>query len=147
MYVNRASFRSFTFQEMWQWCSVHKRLQAVPQAGNDHERKMAQEAYCSIRQRLVMKEDDITTKSLKRFRQYILERWKPQQDIAGPCSNCHLQHCHHLQQTALSCDKGDAGDRQRGLEKGKSGTQKLLLRLRLLHRLLHQLLVLRRHLM
>lgn len=67
-------FRSFTFIEMWQWYSLHKLLQAVPQSGTDYERKMAQEAYCSVRQWLVMKEEDITTKSLKRFRQYILDR-------------------------------------------------------------------------
>ncbi|CAM4514842.1 unnamed protein product [Leuciscus chuanchicus] len=79
-------FRSFTYQEMWQWYSLHKRLQADPQAGSDHERKMAQEAYCSIRQWLVMKEDDITTKTLKRFRQYILDGEKPQQDTARPAA-------------------------------------------------------------
>lgn len=67
-------FRSFTFLEMWQWYSLHKTLQADPQAGTDHERKMAQEAYCSVRQWLVMKEEDITAKSLKRFRRYILDK-------------------------------------------------------------------------
>ncbi|XP_067257018.1 uncharacterized protein [Chanodichthys erythropterus] len=63
-------FRSLTFLEMWQWYSLHKAIQADPQAEMDHERKMAQEAYCSVRQWLVMKED-ITTKSLKC---YILDK-------------------------------------------------------------------------
>lgn len=67
-------FRSFTFQEMWQWYSLHKSLQDDPQAGTDHERKMAKEAHCSVQQWLVMKVEDITTKSLKRFRQYILDK-------------------------------------------------------------------------
>ncbi|KAG1928983.1 hypothetical protein F2P79_023205 [Pimephales promelas] len=67
-------FRSFTFMEMWQWYSLHKVFQTVPHSGTDQERKMAQEAYCSVRQWLVMKEEDITTKSLKRFRKYILDR-------------------------------------------------------------------------
>ena len=65
--------RSFTFQEMWQWYSLHKHLNADPQAGSDHQRRMAQEAYVSVKQWLAMKED-ITTKSLKRFRQYILDK-------------------------------------------------------------------------
>ncbi len=69
-------FRSFTFQEMWQWYSLHKHLQADPQAGSDHERKMAQEAFCSIRQWLIMKEDDISSKSLKRFRLYVPDKEK-----------------------------------------------------------------------
>ncbi|KAG1926793.1 hypothetical protein F2P79_024654 [Pimephales promelas] len=55
--------RSFTFMEMWQWYSLHKVFQTVPHSGTDQERKMAQEAYCSVRQWLVMKEEDITTKS------------------------------------------------------------------------------------
>lgn len=67
-------FRSFTFQEMWQWYSLHKRTHADPQAGSDHERRMALEAYTSVKQWLAMKEEDITTKSLKRFRQYILDK-------------------------------------------------------------------------
>ncbi len=67
-------FKSFTFLEMWQWYSLHKTLEADPQAGTDHERKMAQEAHCSVQQWLVMKEQDITTKSLKRFRRYILDK-------------------------------------------------------------------------
>ncbi|KAK7131740.1 hypothetical protein R3I93_018338 [Phoxinus phoxinus] len=41
---------------------------------------MSQEAYCSVRQWLVMKEEDITSKSLKRFRLYILDREKPPSD-------------------------------------------------------------------
>ncbi|ROL45609.1 hypothetical protein DPX16_17725 [Anabarilius grahami] len=45
---------------------------------------MAQEAYCSVRQWLVMKEEDITTKSLKRFRRYILDKENPPQDRAPP---------------------------------------------------------------
>ncbi|XP_039521831.1 uncharacterized protein LOC120475226 [Pimephales promelas] len=73
-------FRSFTFMEMWQWYSLHKVFQTVPHSGTDQERKMAQEAYCSVRQWLVMKEEDITTKSLKRFRKYILDREKPSSD-------------------------------------------------------------------
>ena len=64
-------FRSFAFQEMWQWYSLHKCPQADPQAGSDHKRKMSQEAFCSIRQWLLMKEDDISSKSLKRLRYYI----------------------------------------------------------------------------
>ncbi len=67
-------FKSFTFLEMWQWYSLHKTLEADPQAGTNHERKMAQEAHCSVQQWLVMKEQDITTKSLKRFRRYILDK-------------------------------------------------------------------------
>lgn len=67
-------FRSFTFQEMWRWYSLHKCLQADPQAGSDYERKMSQEAFCSVRQWLVMKEEDISSKSLKRFRHYILNK-------------------------------------------------------------------------
>ncbi|KAL0188363.1 hypothetical protein M9458_015462, partial [Cirrhinus mrigala] len=54
--------------------SLHKTLQSDPQAGTDHERKMALEAYCSVKQWLVMKEEDITTKSLKRFKRYILDK-------------------------------------------------------------------------
>lgn len=67
-------FRLFMFQEIWWWYSLHKCLQADPQAGSDHERKMPQEAFCSVRQWLVMKEDDISSKSLKRFQHYILNR-------------------------------------------------------------------------
>lgn len=55
-------FRSFTFLEMWQWYSLYKTIQADPQAGTDHERKMPQVAYCSVQQCLVMKEDIVTTK-------------------------------------------------------------------------------------
>ncbi|XP_045921281.1 uncharacterized protein LOC123980779 [Micropterus dolomieu] len=68
------TFRSFTFQEMWMWYSLHKHLQADPQAGSDHERKMAQEAFSSVRQWLVMKEDDVSSKLLKRFRLYIVTK-------------------------------------------------------------------------
>lgn len=67
-------FRSFTFSEMWQWYSLHKTLKADPQAGSAHERKMALEAFHSVHQWLIMREDDITSKSLKRFRLYILEK-------------------------------------------------------------------------
>lgn len=49
-------FRSFTFLEMWQWYSLYKTLQADPQAGTDHERKMAQMAYCSVWQCLYFTE-------------------------------------------------------------------------------------------
>lgn len=73
-------FRSFTFQEMWRWYSLHTCLQVDPQAGSqarsDHEGKMAQEAFCYLRQWLVMKEDDIPSKSLKRFRHHILNKEK-----------------------------------------------------------------------
>ncbi|XP_026120179.1 uncharacterized protein LOC113099513 [Carassius auratus] len=79
-------FRSFTFQEMWQWYSLHKSLQDDPQAGTDHERKMAKEAHCSVQHWLVMKVEDITTKSLKRFRQYILDKEKPPQDRDPPAA-------------------------------------------------------------
>ncbi|XP_073714719.1 uncharacterized protein [Misgurnus anguillicaudatus] len=48
------------------------------------ERKMAQEAYTSTKQWLVMKEEDITTKSLKHFRRYILDREKPPPDATPP---------------------------------------------------------------
>ena len=67
-------FRSFTFQEMWQWYSLHKHLNADPQAGSDHERRMAQEAFTSVKQWLAMKEEDIIAKTMKRFRQYILDK-------------------------------------------------------------------------
>lgn len=67
-------FKSFTFLEMWQWYSLHKRLQADPQAGTDADRKRALEAYGSVKQWLIMKEDDITSKALKRFRKYILDK-------------------------------------------------------------------------
>ncbi|XP_029980231.1 uncharacterized protein LOC115412079 [Sphaeramia orbicularis] len=81
-------FRSFTFLEMWQWYSLHKTLLADPQAGSDHERKMAQEAYCSVRQWLIMKEDDISSKSLKRFRLYILMKEEEQSSHqAAPSSS------------------------------------------------------------
>ncbi|KAL1271659.1 hypothetical protein QQF64_030675 [Cirrhinus molitorella] len=46
-------FRSFTY-------SLHQTLQADPQAGTNHERKMAQEVHCSRKQWLVMKERTIT---------------------------------------------------------------------------------------
>ncbi|CAM4515148.1 unnamed protein product [Leuciscus chuanchicus] len=166
MHVDRAiygqgRFRSFTYQEMWQWYSLHKRLQADPQAGSDHERKMAQEAYCSIRQWLVMKEDDITTKTLKRFRQYILDREKPQQDTARPAAtdtsskqrfpvrktprqdvvppaatatsnssrskgdDSWMDDALLVEALATFERQGDAGGKQRGLEEGQPGTQKL----------------------
>ncbi|RXN21492.1 hypothetical protein ROHU_024071 [Labeo rohita] len=79
-------FRSFTFLEMWQWYSLHKTLQSDPQADTDHERKMALEAYCSVKQWLVMKEEDITTKSLKRFKRYILDKENPPQNRAPPAA-------------------------------------------------------------
>ncbi|XP_042582929.1 uncharacterized protein LOC122137917 isoform X3 [Cyprinus carpio] len=93
-------FRSFTFLEMWQWYSLHKTLQADPQAGTDHERKMAQEAHCSVQQWLVMKAEDITTKSLKRFRQYILDKEKPPQDRDPPAAAAS---------SSSSGSKGDGG--------------------------------------
>ena len=67
-------FKSFTYLEMWRWYSLHKTLHADPQAGSDSERKRALEAYTSVKQWLIMKEDDITSKSLKRFRKYILDK-------------------------------------------------------------------------
>ncbi|KAL7388959.1 hypothetical protein ABVT39_024015 [Epinephelus coioides] len=85
---------------MWQWYSLHKCLQVDPQAGSDHERKMSQEAFCSVRQWLVMKEDDISSKSLKRFRHYILnkEQEKSPQKVAPPAA------------TATSSTSGSRGD-------------------------------------
>nr|XP_017209817.2 uncharacterized protein LOC108181756 isoform X1 [Danio rerio] len=79
-------FRSFTFLEMWQWYSLHKTLQADPQAGSAQEKKMAQEAFCSVRQWLTMKEEDISVKTLKRFRQYILNKEKPLEDRPLPAA-------------------------------------------------------------
>ena len=67
-------FRSFTFEEMWRWYNQHKCLQADPQTGSDHEQKMAQAAFSSVRQWLAMKEDDISSKSLKCFQHYILNK-------------------------------------------------------------------------
>ena len=67
-------FKSFTFQEMWQWYSAHKVYQADPWAGTEKERRMAQDADSSVRQLLAMKEDDISTKSPKRFRLCILSK-------------------------------------------------------------------------
>ncbi|XP_059210103.1 uncharacterized protein LOC131988962 [Centropristis striata] len=64
-------FRSFTFLEMWQWYKCHI---ADPKAGSEQERRMAQEAHTSVKQWLLMRESDITSKSLKRFRQYILDK-------------------------------------------------------------------------
>ncbi|CAM4514993.1 unnamed protein product [Leuciscus chuanchicus] len=142
MHVDRAiygqgRFRSFTYQEMWQWYSLHKRLQADPQAGSDHERKMAQEAYCSIRQWLVMKEDDITTKTLKRFRQYILDGETPRQDVVPPAATATSNSSRSKGDDSWMDDallvealatferQGDAGGKQRGLEEGQPGTQKL----------------------
>ena len=69
-------FKSFTFQEMWQWYSLHKCLNADPQAGSAQERKMAEEAFSSVRQWLGMKEEDISSKALKRFRRFILDKEK-----------------------------------------------------------------------
>ncbi|KAG1937634.1 hypothetical protein F2P79_018093 [Pimephales promelas] len=60
----------------WMSCQYN----TAPHSGTDQEGKMPQEAYCSVRQWLVMKEEDITTKSLKRFRKYILDREKPSSD-------------------------------------------------------------------
>lgn len=67
-------FKSFTYLEMWQWYSLHKKLLADPQAGSDAERKRAQEAYTSLKQWLNLKENDISSKALKRFRKYILDK-------------------------------------------------------------------------
>ncbi|XP_057188364.1 uncharacterized protein LOC130553424 [Triplophysa rosa] len=92
-------FRSFPFLEMWQWYSLRKNLQADPQAGTAQERKMAQEANCSVRQWLVMKEEDIITKSLKRFRRYILDKENPPQDRTPPAA------------AASSSSSGSKGDR------------------------------------
>ncbi|KAJ8286544.1 hypothetical protein GJAV_G00040380 [Gymnothorax javanicus] len=79
-------FRSFTFKEMWEWYSLHKRLHAESLAGSDHERRMALEANTSVKQWLAMKEDDISTKSLKCFRKYILDKETPCQDMAPPAT-------------------------------------------------------------
>ncbi|XP_030237288.1 uncharacterized protein LOC115561396 [Gadus morhua] len=85
-------FKSFTFQEMWQWYSLHKCLNADPQAGSAQERKMAEEAFSSVRQWLGMKEEDISSKALKRFRRFILDKEKqkaptaavPSSSLSGP---------------------------------------------------------------
>nr|XP_009301978.1 uncharacterized protein LOC101884057 [Danio rerio] len=71
---------------MWQWYSLHKTLQADLQAGSAQEKKMAQEAFCSVRQWLTMKEEDISVKTLKRFRQYILNKEKPLEDRPLPAA-------------------------------------------------------------
>ncbi|KAL0963393.1 hypothetical protein UPYG_G00305780 [Umbra pygmaea] len=60
--------------------SVSCHLEADPRAGSEQDKKMAQEAHTSVKQWLLMKESDITSKSLKRFRQYILDKEKPPQD-------------------------------------------------------------------
>lgn len=67
-------FKSFTYLEMWQWYSLHKKLNTDPQAGSVAERKRALEAYTSVKQWLMMKEEDISSKALKRFRKYILDK-------------------------------------------------------------------------
>ncbi|TWW55946.1 hypothetical protein D4764_09G0009960 [Takifugu flavidus] len=91
-------FKSFTFEEMWKWYSLHKQLLSDPQCGSDHERRMAQEAHTSVKQWLVMAENDIATSSLKRFRKYILDREKAQHGAPPPYSDCH-HHCYcHFQQ-------------------------------------------------
>ncbi|CAL8348173.1 unnamed protein product [Arctogadus glacialis] len=77
---------------MWQWYSLHKCLNADPQAGSAQERKMAEEAFSSVRQWLGMKEEDISSKSLKRFRRFILDKEKqkaptaavPSSSLSGP---------------------------------------------------------------
>lgn len=79
VYIDRAiygqgRFKSCTFQEMWQWYSLHKLHQTDRTAGSEQDRKMAQEAYISVKQWLMMKERDIKTKTLKRFRKYILDK-------------------------------------------------------------------------
>ncbi|CAM4515131.1 unnamed protein product [Leuciscus chuanchicus] len=124
-------FRLFTFEEMWQWYSLHKTLQADPQAGTDQERKMAQEAYCSARKWLVMKEEDITNKSLKRFRQYILDRETPRQDVVPPAATATssssgskgddswMDDALLVEALATFERQGDAGDKQRGPEEGR----------------------------
>ena len=67
-------FKAFTYKEMWEWYKYHKLLRADPQAGTAHERKQAQEAYESVRHWLGMNEGQITSKSFRRFRKYILDK-------------------------------------------------------------------------
>lgn len=104
-------FRSFTFLEMWHWYSLHKTLQDDLQAGTDHERKMAQVAYCSVRQWLLMKEDVVTTNFrvplVKIIVQHLIQTsrlkftctsQKPPQDGAPPAA------------AASFCSSGSEGD-------------------------------------
>ncbi|XP_041941359.1 uncharacterized protein LOC121704885 [Alosa sapidissima] len=82
----QGQFKSFTFLEMWSWYSLHTRHQADPQAGSEQERKKARDAHAAVKQWLLKKEGDITTKSLKRFRAYILEKEKSQSGAARPAA-------------------------------------------------------------
>ncbi|KAI7813125.1 hypothetical protein IRJ41_014404, partial [Triplophysa rosa] len=59
----------------------------------------AQQANCSVRQWLVMREEDIITKSLKRFRRYILDKKNAPQDRTPPAA------------AASSSSSGSKGDR------------------------------------
>ena len=76
-------FKSFYYKEMWEWYQQHKLLRADPQAGTADERSRAKEAFDSVSQWLGMTEQSITSKSMKRFRKYILDKmqviimWSP----------------------------------------------------------------------
>ena len=76
-------FKAFHYKEMWGWYQQHKILRADPQAGTADERRKAKEAFDSVSQWLGMTEQSITSKSMKRFRRYILD--KMQVIIMGWC--------------------------------------------------------------
>ncbi|KAG5286515.1 hypothetical protein AALO_G00015660 [Alosa alosa] len=82
----QGQYKFFTFLEMWRWYSLHKRYQADPQAVSEQERKTVRDAHAAVKQWLLKKEGDITTKSLKRFRLYILEKEKSQSGAAHPAA-------------------------------------------------------------
>ncbi|XP_035660467.1 uncharacterized protein LOC118405149 [Branchiostoma floridae] len=73
-------FKDFTYKEMWEWYKYHKVLEADQQLGTAQDRKMAKEAFLSIRQWLRLREEDITSRPMKRFRQYILGKEKASTD-------------------------------------------------------------------
>ncbi|XP_071838459.1 uncharacterized protein [Apostichopus japonicus] len=62
---------------MWEWYKLYKlTIRKDPQAGSAHERQLSQEAYTSLGQWLGMSENQITSRSMKRLRQYILDKEK-----------------------------------------------------------------------
>ncbi|XP_078586024.1 uncharacterized protein LOC144867859 isoform X2 [Branchiostoma floridae x Branchiostoma japonicum] len=61
---------------MWEWYKYHKVLEADQQLGTAQERKMAKDAHLTIRRWLTMQENSITSREMKRFRQYILDMEK-----------------------------------------------------------------------
>ncbi|CAH1233518.1 Hypp772 [Branchiostoma lanceolatum] len=60
-------FKSFTYKQMYEWYQFHNKLQADQQLGTAQERKQAEEAHLAVRRWLSMKEEDITSRPMKRF--------------------------------------------------------------------------------